>query len=126
VNATLDHATLLSGSQVNGKTSLSFSRTLSTGDTKQDIAITSGPLLMQWYRLVMRARRSFVHMRTRNRCYHTNDNFFAGETHNMSGSLVMSLLNLAPMPATPAIANVCNERERERVCVCARARDRCV
>ncbi len=61
-----------SSSQTGGVTRMVIRRALSTGDTADDKPIPSGaPVLFQW-------------------CYHSNDNYNGGETHDKFGSLVVN------------------------------------
>jgi hypothetical protein len=81
------HGAIQSSSQTGGVTRVVIRRPLSTGDAADDKPIPSGaPVLFQW-------------------CYHSNDNYNGGETHDKFGSLVVSFgSNVQPTqpPPTPS------------------------
>jgi hypothetical protein len=66
------------------------------GDTLQDIAVTSTPVLLQW-------------------CHHSMDDYLTGDPHDTQGSLVVDLLSSTPVPPTPPPPAT---PVRARVCVC--------
>lgn len=89
----------MSGSQKNGRTQLVFARDLDTGDSAQDVSITTAPLIFQWFVIVVVVVvRPFMNRFSsngssietiRHRCYHSTDTFMDEEVHDSAGSLLL-------------------------------------